>query len=62
MAQKLNENFMAELFKQMFIDVNIMRMVSAYMTYQMIPKEWIGYKFLFKNALEQFKKKDVTPS
>lgn len=62
MAQKLNENFMAELFKQMFIDVNIMRMVSAYMTYQMIPKEWIGYKFLFKNALEQFNKKDVTPS
>lgn len=53
---------MAELFKLMFMDVNIMRMISGHMTYQMIPKEWIGYKFLFKDALEQFNKKDVAPS
>lgn len=60
--RKLNENFMAELFKLMFIDGNIMRMVSGHMTYQLIPKEWVGYKFLLKEAVEQFIGKEVTPS
>ena len=60
--RKLNENFMAELFKLMFIDGNIMRMVSGHMTYQLIPKEWVGYKFLLKEAVEQFIGKEITPS
>lgn len=59
---QLSHNFMAELFKLMFIDINIMRMVSGHLTYQLIPKEWIGYKFLLRESVEQFNKKDCLPS
>lgn len=59
---KLNHNFMAELFKLVFIDETIARIVFGHLTYQHIPKEWIGYKFIFKEVIEQYNKKDVNPS
>lgn len=59
---KLSPNFMAELFKLMFLDANIMRMVSGHLEYSLIPKEWSGYKFLLREALEQFNKRDSVPS
>jgi replicative DNA helicase len=60
--QKLSPNFLAELFKLMFLDINIIRMVNGHLTYQHIPKEWVGYKFLFKEAVEQFNKRESVPS
>lgn len=60
--RKLSPNFMAELFKLMFLDVNIMRIASGHLEYSLIPKEWAGYKFLFREAVEQFNKRDVAPS
>lgn len=53
---------MAELFKLMFIDESIIRIVYGHLTYQHIPKEWVGYKFIFKEALDQFSRKNVVPS
>lgn len=60
--QKLSSNFLAELFKQIFSDINIIRMVSGHLTYQHIPKELVGYKFLFREAIEQFNKRETVPS
>lgn len=53
---------MAELFKLMFIDINIMRIASVHLSYDLIPKEWAGYKFLFREAIEQFTKTGKVPS
>lgn len=53
---------MAELFKLMFIDINIIRIASVHLTYQLIPKEWVGYKFLLREAVDQFNKKNCIPS
>ena len=60
--QKLSPNFMAELFKLMFIDLEVMRIASGHLEYSLIPKEWSGYKFLFREALEQFNKREAVPS
>lgn len=53
---------MAELFKLMFMDINIMRIASVHLSYDLIPKEWAGYKFLFREAIEQFTKTGKVPS
>lgn len=58
MAQKLSAGFMAELFKLVYMDLNITRMVVNNLTYQLIPKEWPGFKFLLKEATEVLKEKD----
>lgn len=60
--KKLSHNFMAELFKLMFMNMEIMRMASGHLEYSLIPKEWSGYKFLFREAIEQFNKRDAVPS
>lgn len=60
--RKLNENFMAELFKWVFIDMNIAKMVAGHVTYQLIPKEWVGYKFILKESVEQFINNEKVPS
>ena len=62
MAQKLSAGFMAELFKLVYMDLNITRMVVNNLTYQLIPKEWPGFKFLLKEATEVLKEKDKVPS
>lgn len=62
MAQKLSAGFMAELFKLVYMDLNITRMVVNNLTYQLIPKEWPGFKFLLKEATEVLKEKDKIPS
>lgn len=60
--KKLSPNFMAELFKLIFLDKGIAQIAAGHLEYSLIPKEWPGYKFLFKEALEQFNKRDVAPS
>lgn len=60
--RKLTPNFMAELFKLIYLDINITRIATVHLTYQLIPKEWIGYKFLFREAVDQFSKREAVPS
>lgn len=62
MAQKLSADFMAELFKLVYSDPNIIRIACNHLTYQLIPKEWPGYKVLLREAVEIFTAKEVVPS
>ena len=62
MAQKLSAGFMAELFKLVYMDLSITRIVVNHLSYQLIPKEWAGFKFLLKEATEVLKEKDKVPS
>ncbi len=39
MAQKLSAGFMAELFKLVYMDLGITRIVVNHLSYQLIPKE-----------------------
>lgn len=60
--KKLTPNFMSELFKLIYLDINITRIATVHLSYQLIPKEWIGFKFLLREALEQFNKREAVPS
>lgn len=62
MANKLSANFMAELFKLIYLDPYLTRIAVCNLTYQLIPKEWPGYKFLLKEAIEIFTNKETVPS
>lgn len=59
---KLNSGFMAEIFKLMFSDEVIMRIASEYLKYELIPKEWVGYKFILREAIIQYTEKNKLPS
>lgn len=59
---KLNPGFMAEIFKLMFSDEVIMRIASEYLKYELIPKEWLGYKFILREAIIQYTEKNKLPS
>lgn len=59
---KLNPGFMAEIFKLMFSDEIIMRIASEYLKYELIPKEWVGYKFILREAIIQYTEKNKLPS
>lgn len=59
---KLNPGFMAEIFKLMFSDEVIMRIASEYLKYELIPKEWSGYKFILREAILQYTEKNKLPS
>jgi replicative DNA helicase len=59
---KLNPDFMAEIFKLMFSDEVIMRIASEYLKYELIPKEWVGYKFILREAIIQYTEKNKLPS
>lgn len=59
---KLNPSFMAEIFKLMFSDEVIMRIASEYLKYELIPKEWVGYKFILREAIIQYTEKNKLPS
>lgn len=59
---KLNPGFMAEIFKLMFSDEVIMRIASEYLKYELIPKEWVGYKFILREATIQYTEKNKLPS
>lgn len=59
---KLNPGFMAEIFKLMFSDEVIMRIASEYLKYELIPKEWVGYKFILREAIVQYTEKNKLPS
>lgn len=62
MATKLNSNFMAELFKLIYSDSVMTRIATTNLTYSLIPKEWAGYKFLLKEAVEIYTSKEKIPS
>lgn len=59
---KLNPGFMAEIFKLMFSDEVIMCIASEYLKYELIPKEWSGYKFILREAIIQYTEKNKLPS
>lgn len=59
---KLNPGFMAEIFKLMFSDEVIMRIASEYLKYELIPKEWVGYKFILREVIIQYTEKNKLPS
>lgn len=59
---KLNPGFMVEIFKLMFSDEVIMRIASEYLKYELIPKEWVGYKFILREAIIQYTEKNKLPS
>lgn len=58
----MNPGFMAEIFKLMFSDEVIMRIASEYLKYELIPKEWSGYKFILREAIIQYTEKNKLPS
>lgn len=62
MSSKLNENFLAELFKLMFINPAVMKVCAGYLNYTLIPKEEIGYKVVLRDCLEQFQSTGKLPS
>lgn len=62
MTTKLNSNFMAELFKLIYCDSVMTRIATTNLTYSLIPKEWAGYKFLLKEAVEIYTSTEKVPS
>lgn len=62
MAMKLSANFMAELFKLIYLDPTLTQIACTNLTYQLIPKEWPGYKYLLREAIETFTDKETVPS
>lgn len=60
--EKLNSNFIAELFKLMLVDLSTMKICSTYLNFKLIPKELGGFKVVLKEALDQFEKYDKLPS
>lgn len=59
---KLNENFLAELFKQLFIERPIIEICNQYLKYQLIPKEFSSYKVILKEALTTYNRTQKLPS
>ena len=53
---------MAELFKLIQSVSSLTRIAVCTLTYQLIPKEWPGYKYLLREAIEIFTKNEVVPS
>lgn len=53
---------MSEIFKLMFSDEVIMCIASEHLKYELIPKEWSGYKFILREAVEQYREKGKLPA
>lgn len=60
--EKINANFLGELFRKMFLSKEMMFIVDRYLDFKFIPKEEVGYKFILKDAKEQFHQYDKIPS
>lgn len=60
--EKINANFLGELFRKMFLNKDMMSIVDRYLDFKFIPKEEVGYKFVLKEARDQFHKYDKVPS
>lgn len=58
---KLNPGFMSEIFKLMFSDEVIMCIASEHLKYELIPKEWSGYKFILREAVDQYRERGSFP-
>lgn len=53
--QQLNAQFIPELFKQLFLKEEIVRMCSEHLDYSFIPKELSAYKILLKEIVTEYK-------
>lgn len=60
--EKINANFLSELFRKMFLSKEMMIVVDRYLDFKFIPKEEVGYKFILKEAKEQFHQFEKIPS
>lgn len=60
--EKINANFLGELFRKMFLSKEMMFIVDRHLDFKFIPKEEVGYKFILKDAKEQFHQYDKIPS
>ena len=43
--EKINANFLGELFRKMFLSKEMMFIVDRHLDFKFIPKEEVGYKF-----------------
>lgn len=60
--EKINSNFLNELFKLMFTDLSVVRICSQHLSYSLIPKELGGLKAILKEVIDQFKETNKLPS
>lgn len=60
--EKISKNFLAELFKKMFISKEIMNIVYEFVDFKVIPTSEIGYKVILKESKKIFKEGDLLPS
>ena len=60
--EKINPNFLSELFRKMSLSKDIMVAVDRHLDYRFIPKEEVGFKFILKAAKEQFGQLETLPS
>ena len=59
---KLNNKFLAELFRLFYSDRQIAGICNKYLAYHLIPKELRGYKILLKEGKSLFEKTGKAPS
>ena len=60
--EQINANFLSELFRKMYLSRTIMEAIDTHLDYKYIPKEEMGYKFILKDAKQQFKQSEKIPS
>lgn len=60
--EKINANFLNELFRKMYMSKVIIEAINSYLDYKYIPKEEIGYKFILKDAKTQYTENGKIPS
>lgn len=60
--EKINTNFLGELFRKMFLSKEMMFVVDSFLDFKFIPKEEVGFKFILKEAKDQFHAFEKVPS
>lgn len=60
--EKISKNFLAELFKKMFISKEMMNIVNEFVDFKVIPTSEIGYKIILKESKKIFKEGGLLPS
>lgn len=60
--EKVNKNFLAELFKKIFISKEMMGIVNDFVDFKVIPTSEIGYKVILKEAKKIFREEEMLPS
>lgn len=60
--EKINANFLGELFRKAFISSDIATALVRYLDFKFIPKEEVGFKFVLKEFKEQWEQYEKLPS